>query len=242
MLRVLSSFVSNRYAKTYWLVFVVSLSILTLSFNAFLSNNKAGFEEEMQLYKEDKDYKKKREAYNSTIRAYRDMQKKADEAGFLSLEKEIVKYESLLIENKKDIEFIELKTKQFNELIPKWRNRYLTFLLISIFASAITGVSLLHALYYQIENSRVHDECQSCGRSLNSVLMNYGTESDQSQSRSFCNKCYGNGKFLNPEMTPDEMRIQIHKELEGRNFSESSITHNIARVGKLKRWKYYKQY
>ncbi len=47
--------------------------------------------------------------------------------------------------------------------------------------------------------------CQSCGMPLAESFGNFGTNADGSSAVEFCNICYREGAFNNPNQTLDEM-------------------------------------
>jgi hypothetical protein len=78
--------------------------------------------------------------------------------------------------------------------------------------------------------------CQSCGMPLddNNLL---GTEKDGSKSHDYCTYCYQQGKFLNPEMTLEEMRSLVKKIMEEKKIPASIIEAGINQLPTLDRWK-----
>ncbi len=47
--------------------------------------------------------------------------------------------------------------------------------------------------------------CQSCGMPLSKDFGNLGTNADDSHTEEFCNFCFKEGAFTNPNQTMDEM-------------------------------------
>jgi hypothetical protein len=47
--------------------------------------------------------------------------------------------------------------------------------------------------------------CQSCGMPLSETFGNLGTNPDGTNTSEYCNICYKNGDFTNPNQTLDEM-------------------------------------
>ena len=53
------------------------------------------------------------------------------------------------------------------------------------------------------QNEKIYTRCQSCAKTFSSMLQ-YGTNEDLSNNYSFCENCYDNGIFTNPEATKEE--------------------------------------
>lgn len=54
--------------------------------------------------------------------------------------------------------------------------------------------------------------CQSCGLPLNERVL--GNENNGSFSQEYCYLCYRNGRFIQPNMTLDEMKQQVIKMID----------------------------
>ena len=74
--------------------------------------------------------------------------------------------------------------------------------------------------------------CQSCGEKF-SGIKNYGNNSDKMPNYSFCDKCYTDGKFVNPEMTIEEILTEENKKNYNKNFSLLTFENYIRN---LERW------
>ncbi len=70
--------------------------------------------------------------------------------------------------------------------------------------------------------------CQSCAIPL--TESNLGTEADGSKSQEYCNLCYDNGEFREPNLTYDDM---LERGLKGIDNSKES---------KFKKWMFKKSY
>ncbi|WP_129045576.1 zinc ribbon domain-containing protein [Companilactobacillus metriopterae] len=81
--------------------------------------------------------------------------------------------------------------------------------------------------------------CQSCGMPLNSE--NLGTESDGSKSSKYCNYCYENGKFIEPDITIEEMISRGKKGIDesSDNFIKKAMLKMFypMQIKGLDRWK-----
>lgn len=58
----------------------------------------------------------------------------------------------------------------------------------------------------------VHERCQSCGKKFSSMV-SYGTNLDQTINYSFCKECYNEGDFIEPNISLNEMRIKVERDL-----------------------------
>ena len=54
--------------------------------------------------------------------------------------------------------------------------------------------------------------CQSCGLPLNERVL--GNENNGSFSKEYCYLCYRNGRFIQPNMTLEEMKQQVIKMID----------------------------
>lgn len=79
--------------------------------------------------------------------------------------------------------------------------------------------------------------CQSCGMPLRSDPKGGGTDADGAVSREYCSYCYIGGKFINPDMTIDEMRALVIDKLRERGFPGFVARMFAGGLGRLKRWR-----
>lgn len=54
--------------------------------------------------------------------------------------------------------------------------------------------------------------CQSCGLPLNERIL--GNENNGTFSQEYCYLCYRNGKFINPDLTLEQMKQHIVKMID----------------------------
>ena len=78
--------------------------------------------------------------------------------------------------------------------------------------------------------------CQSCGMPLDDENL-LGTEKDGSKTHEYCNYCYQQGNFINPDMTLDEMRSLVKNVMQEKKFPEQIIEFTLKQLPDLKRWK-----
>jgi hypothetical protein len=77
--------------------------------------------------------------------------------------------------------------------------------------------------------------CQSCTMPIDNVT-DRGTEKDGSYNNEYCKYCYGDGAFLNPELTLDQMKSRITKQMKKRNLPYEILQQSLTMVSNLKRW------
>ena len=71
--------------------------------------------------------------------------------------------------------------------------------------------------------------CQSCGLPFNS--------SDIHTNEHFCNYCYENGKFKNPNLTANEMKSMIRERMSNLGASKTFVENFTNGIDNLDRWK-----
>ncbi len=78
--------------------------------------------------------------------------------------------------------------------------------------------------------------CQSCGMPLDDENL-LGTEKDGTNTHEYCTYCYQQGKFINPDMTLDEMHSLVKNIMEEKKFPEWIIEAGLKELPNLKRWR-----
>lgn len=239
MLSSVSPIELSRETKFVWLIFifVFILTVLTCRFTYSTINDM--FNSAKLLDQKELDCEKIEQSCNYYLEAYNKLYSTIQNENLkYSLSMEIIKYENLKKENQLDKELLNEKTKKYIENIKEKKKKMITIALLSIIFLYLTLALIFETLKRQYINSKIYYICQSCGRSINSILMNYGTEKDSTFSRSFCNKCYNNGKYTNPNITIEEMKDKVKKEMENKKIPLSVINRKIEGIKKLKRWIY----
>jgi putative zinc ribbon protein len=82
-----------------------------------------------------------------------------------------------------------------------------------------------------------YKNCQSCGMPHKRDEKGGGTNADGSKSKTYCSKCYENGKFKNPNMTVDEMKTLVKGKLKEFGFPGFIAGMFTKGIPKLERWK-----
>jgi hypothetical protein len=77
--------------------------------------------------------------------------------------------------------------------------------------------------------------CQSCSMPLDGN--NNGTEADGSKSQKYCNLCYEDGKFCDPNLTLEEMTQIVDRSLRERGWGRFRRWMARSYLPKLERWK-----
>lgn len=85
--------------------------------------------------------------------------------------------------------------------------------------------------------SKVYKNCQSCIMPLKQDPKGGGTEADGSKSVMYCSYCYENGKFVNPDMTAEEMQVFVVEKLKEMHFPGFIAKFFVRGIPKLERWK-----
>lgn len=72
---------------------------------------------------------------------------------------------------------------------------------------------------------------------LNKDAKGGGTNADGSKSAMYCSLCYENGKFINPEMTVEDMQALVKSKLKEFGFPGFLAGLFTKSIPKLERWK-----
>jgi hypothetical protein len=78
--------------------------------------------------------------------------------------------------------------------------------------------------------------CESCGKEFNAVIK-AGKERDGQENQHFCNNCYSDGKFNEPDLTVDKIVIRVKEELRAIGIPNKKIARTIKVIKGLDRWK-----
>lgn len=76
--------------------------------------------------------------------------------------------------------------------------------------------------------------CQSCSMPLDANTA--GTEKNGTASKTYCKYCYQDGQFVNPNLTLEEMRQVIKREMAKRNIPDALTSQAVNVLPTLKRW------
>ncbi len=79
--------------------------------------------------------------------------------------------------------------------------------------------------------------CQSCGMPLKKDKNKGGTNADGTKSMLYCSLCFREGKFINSEMTVDQMQSLVKGKLKEFGFPGFLASLFTKRIPKLERWK-----
>jgi hypothetical protein len=79
--------------------------------------------------------------------------------------------------------------------------------------------------------------CQSCGTPIVKEE-EFGTNADGTRNFEYCNKCFQNGKFTEPDITMDQMIEKAAREMIEEEKIPSKYAYKIAQeyIPGLKRW------
>lgn len=79
--------------------------------------------------------------------------------------------------------------------------------------------------------------CQSCGMPLNKDPKGGSTNTDGSKNKMYCSHCYENGKFLQPDVTAQEMQGFVKGKMKEMGFPGFLAGFFTMGIPKLERWK-----
>jgi len=82
-----------------------------------------------------------------------------------------------------------------------------------------------------------YKNCQSCGMPLKQDPKRGGTNADGSISTIYCSYCYDKGKFLQPDVTADEMRKFVKEKLIEMKMPGFIAAFFASGIPHLARWK-----
>ncbi|MCD4756190.1 zinc ribbon domain-containing protein [bacterium] len=82
-----------------------------------------------------------------------------------------------------------------------------------------------------------HKKCQSCGMPLNKDPKGGGTNADGSINTMYCSYCFENGKFVQPDMTLEEMKVLVKGQMKEMGFPGFLGGFFTMGMEKLERWK-----
>jgi len=84
----------------------------------------------------------------------------------------------------------------------------------------------------------VYKNCQSCGMPLKKDPKSGGTEVDGTLSVKYCSHCYENGKFLQPDISAQEMQEFVKNKLKDMGGIFKLFANYFAKnIPNLERWK-----
>jgi hypothetical protein len=79
-------------------------------------------------------------------------------------------------------------------------------------------------------------QCQSCGMPLKNGELS-GSEKDGSKSLKYCNLCYKDGAFCDPDLTLDQMKTKVDTALKEKGWIKPLRWFAKLQLPRLERWK-----
>ena len=79
-------------------------------------------------------------------------------------------------------------------------------------------------------------KCQSCGMPLKGDPGHGGTDADGSHSSEYCSYCYADGKFIQPDMTVDQMKTLVIEKLREKGVPRFAWYFFASGLRSLRRW------
>jgi hypothetical protein len=82
------------------------------------------------------------------------------------------------------------------------------------------------------------NRCQSCGMPLSETFGNLGTNKNNTNTLEYCNTCFKNGDFTNPNQTLDQMIQSSIENMTGEQNMPTERATELANsfIPTLKRW------
>lgn len=77
--------------------------------------------------------------------------------------------------------------------------------------------------------------CQSCSMPLDET--NNGTNSDGSKSHTYCELCYKDGNFVEPDLTVEQMQEKVKVILQEKRWPRLFIYFTVKSIPRLERWR-----
>ncbi len=79
--------------------------------------------------------------------------------------------------------------------------------------------------------------CQSCGMPLKQDPKGGGTNAHGTRSHKYCSYCYREGKFLNPDMTLDQMKDLVVTTLHKKGMPTFAARLVAGNLHRMERWR-----
>jgi len=84
---------------------------------------------------------------------------------------------------------------------------------------------------------KTYKNCQSCGMPLKKDAKGGGANADGTTSAMYCSHCYENGKFLQPDITAQQMQEFVVGKLKEMKFPGFLAKFFTKGIPKLERWR-----
>ncbi len=72
---------------------------------------------------------------------------------------------------------------------------------------------------------------------LSKDIQGGGTNADSSQTREYCSRCYQQGKFIEPNLTVEEMTLKVKGKLKALHIPGFLVNFFTKDIPRLKRWR-----
>lgn len=243
MLSPVSPIDLSREAKFFWLLLLPSIALVYFSFIYAISTWKKLDERGNALVQQQYECQKDSDSYALFLHDYKLLYSKTDNEDVKhQLAIKIIEYKNLKYQNKIEAEYLQWRISE-HQADSKKPIRQIVFFISTAFLIGYLSIVLLFILLkIQYKNTKVYKECQSCERTIDLIIMNYGTERDGTFSRCFCNQCYKDGEFTEPLVTLEEMKQKVLKEMIKKGTLPYVIERKVNRIYKLKRWQITSNY
>lgn len=93
---------------------------------------------------------------------------------------------------------------------------------------------ILRDQFLQVQRLKI---CQSCGMDLKLDSRYIATAEEEKKRMSYCNFCYDDDKFRKPDLTYDEMIVEIKNRLKELGANKIETHFYLVRIKNLDRWR-----
>lgn len=234
---ILSSIELSREAKFFWLLLLPSVVIVYFFSTQAISTWEKLDERRDTLNRQLLECKKDSSSYDLFLRDYHMLYSKVNnEDAKYQLSVKIIEYENLKSLNEIETGQLQQEISEYNKEVINPIQQVAFFASTALLIGYVSIMLLAFLLKTQYVNTKIYSECQSCERTIDPNIMNFGTEKNDTLSRCFCNQCYMDGEFVEPSLTLEEVKTKARKEMIEKGIPLSVIDKKISRIYKLKRW------
>ncbi len=88
-----------------------------------------------------------------------------------------------------------------------------------------------------METNGIFKHCQSCGMPLKRDELGGGTNADGTKSKVYCSHCWRDGRFVQPNLTAEEMKLLVKAKLKEFGFPGFLCGFFTRGIPRLERWR-----
>lgn len=117
------------------------------------------------------------------------------------------------LNKKSKLSYIDSESKRLKQELNQ--TLFLIIIILPIFFMALYNLAKAQSVSRQLGNielykSKIYQKCQSCAKVFSPKLL-HGKNKDGTINIGFCEECYQDGNYTNPELTADEVIAEIKK-------------------------------